>query len=295
MAHSHNHNTDSQSIRTAFLLNLAFTIIEIFGGLYTNSIAILSDAVHDLGDTISLGMAWFLGSYSEKESNQRYTYGYRRYSLLAAFINSIVLIGGSLFILSEAIPRLLNPEAFDKQGMILIAILGVIVNGMAVFRLRDGHSMNAQVVSWHLLEDVLGWVAVLFVGIISLFVDLPILDPILSIGITLYITANAINNLRKTLRLFLQASPQNIDTEQIEARIQQIEGVKSTHHTHIWSLDGEHNVFTSHLVTDNHITTGDAIDIKKQVTHIIKDLHLEHATIEIEFGENDCSIAEHVR
>lgn len=288
MSHQHTHSSDD--IRAAFFLNVGFTVLEIIGGLLTNSVAILSDAVHDLGDSVSLGMAWFLGSYSEKESNQKYTYGYRRYSLLGALINSVVLVGGSLFILAEAIPRLLNPESFNAQGMVLIAIIGVIVNGAAVFRLRDSHSLNAQVVSWHLLEDVLGWVAVLFVGIISLFADVPILDPILSVLITLYILGNAVNNLRKTLRLFLQASPPNIDTQGIEAQLQQIEGVQSTHHTHIWSLDGEHHVFTSHIVTENHISAEDSKRIKSSVQDVIKDLNLEHATIELEFGAEDCSM-----
>lgn len=288
--HSHQHDQDNASIRTAFFLNLGFTILEIIGGIMTNSVAILSDAVHDLGDTLSLAMAWYLGSYSEKQSNQKYTYGYRRYSLLGALINSVVLVGGSLFILSEAIPRLINPEAFNSQGMILIAVVGVIVNGAAVLRLRDTSSMNAQVVTWHLLEDVLGWVAVLFVGIVSLFIDLPILDPILSILITLYIMVNAISNLRKTLRLFLQASPIGIDAEDIERQLQAIEGVESSHHTHIWSLDGDHNVFSSHLVASENMTAQDSLRIKQAVQEIIKDLNLEHATIELEFSENDCSM-----
>ena len=291
MGHQHSHShQDSASIRTAFFLNLGFTIVEIIGGIMTNSVAILSDAVHDLGDTLSLAMAWFLGSYSEKQSNQKYTYGYRRYSLLGALINSVVLVGGSLFILSEAVPRLLNPEPFNSQGMILIAVIGVIVNGLAVFRLQDTSSMNAQVVTWHLLEDVLGWVAVLFVGIVSLFVNLPILDPILSILITVYIMANAVRNLQKTLRLFLQASPADIDAEDIERQLQAIDGVTATHHTHIWSLDGEHNVFTSHLVTSENISAQDSARIKQAVQEIIKDLNLEHATIELEFSEHDCSM-----
>lgn len=291
MGHQHSHHhQDSASIRTAFFLNFAFTTLEIIGGVMTNSVAILSDAVHDLGDTLSLAMAWYLGSYSEKQSNQKYTYGYRRYSLLGALINSVVLVGGSLFILSEAIPRLLNPESFNSQGIIVIAIIGVIVNGLAVFRLRDTRSVNAQVVTWHLLEDVLGWVAVLLVGIVSLFVNLPILDPILSILITVYIMTNAIKNLRKTLRLFLQASPSDIDAEDIERQLQAIEGVESTHHTHIWSLDGEHNVFTSHLVTSAHISAQESTRIKQAVQDIIKNLNLEHATIELEFSENDCSM-----
>lgn len=295
MSHDHHHTQDTNNIRLAFFLNVSFTIFEIIGGLMTNSVAILSDAVHDLGDSISLAIAWYLGSYSEKESNQKYTYGYRRYSLLGAFINSTVLIGGSLYVLSEAVPRLLEPEAFNTPGLIFVSIIGILVNGIAVFRLRDGQSINAQVVSWHLLEDVLGWVAVFLVGIISLFIDLPILDPILSIGITLYILGNAFNNLRKSLRLFLQAAPPQIDVKHIESQLQAINHVAHTHHTHIWSLDGEHNVFTSHLVLDDGMTIANAETIKAKAREIIADLHLEHATIELEFSDSDCSMAESIK
>ena len=185
--HHHHHSHSSGNIKTAFFLNFGFTILEIIGGILTNSIAILSDALHDLGDSISLGIAWYLDNFSKKDSTSRYSYGYRRFSLLGALINSLVLIGGSLFILSEAIPRILNPEEAHAPGMIAFAILGVIVNGAAVLKLKDDKSMNAKVVAWHLMEDVLGWVAVLIVGITLLFVNLPVLDPILSILITLYV------------------------------------------------------------------------------------------------------------
>lgn len=292
MSHHHEHRHATNNIRVAFFLNLGFALIEMVGGVLTNSTAILSDAVHDLGDSISLGMAWFLGNYSEKEGTQDYTYGYRRYSLLGALINSIVLISGGLYVLSEAIPRLINPEQFDAQGTVLIAILGVVINGAAVLRLRSSQSLNAQVVTWHLLEDVLGWIAVLIMGIISIFVNLPILDPILSTLITLYVLYNAIRNLRKTTSLFLQASPKDVDLQSVEHQLAQIDGVTNTHHTHMWSLDGEHHVFTSHLVVKQGITVDEIIEIKKKAREAIQDLHLEHATIEIEFNDEDCTLPE---
>ena len=183
----HHHHGDSANLRTAFFLNLGFTVIEIIGAYLTNSVAILSDAVHDLGDSIALGMAWGLEKQAAKEAPVRYSYGYGRLSLLAAFINATVLVAGGLFVLAEAIPRLLNPEATNAPGMVLLALGGIAVNGVAVWRLQGGGTMNAKVAMWHLLEDVLGWVAVLVVGITLLFVDLYILDSILSLLITLYI------------------------------------------------------------------------------------------------------------
>lgn len=211
-AHDHSHQT-TNNIRLAFILNLSFTVLEIFGGLWTNSLAILSDAIHDLGDSLSLGLAWFLERYAEKGEDQRFSYGYRRFSLLGALINAVILIVGSLFIISRAIPRLVEPEHTDAQGMILFAIIGILVNGLAVFRLRSSKSMNARVVAWHLLEDVLAWIAVLIVGIALLFTDNHLLDPILSILIAIYVLYNVIRKLRETVGLFLQSVPRSIEIE----------------------------------------------------------------------------------
>ncbi len=290
MSHSHTHtHQHTENIRTAFFLNLGFTLFEIVGGIYTNSLAITSDALHDLGDSISLGMAWYLERHSQKESDQRYSYGYRRFSLLAALMNTIILVVGSLYILTEAIPRLLRPEEAKAGGMILLAIVGIAVNGAAVLRVRKGQSLNAQVVAWHLLEDVLGWAAVLIVSITLLVTDLYILDPILSVLINLYVIYNVIGNLRKTLALFLQAVPDSHNLPDIEHRLAKVPQVLSVHHTHIWSLDGEDNVLTTHLVVDPNASKDDLIHIKSAVREITSELSLAHSTVELEF-EEDCSM-----
>ncbi|MFD1019244.1 cation diffusion facilitator family transporter [Thalassobacillus hwangdonensis] len=293
MSHHHHHHHDtSGNIKVAFLLNFFFTIIEIVGGILTNSMAILSDALHDLGDSLSLGLAWFLEKYSKKGKSDTFSFGYRRFSLLAALINSVVLIVGSVFILTEAVPRLLNPEQPNTSGMIALAILGIIVNGAAVFRLRGGSSMNSKVMTWHLLEDVLGWVAVLVVSIVMHFADLPILDPIASIGITLFILYNVVKNLVSTMRLFLEAVPDNIDLEDIIAKMTNLESVISTHHTHMWSLDGDHHAFSTHVVVSGDAGKDDVCNVKEQIKEIIKDIHLDHITIEIEYEDEYCSMLE---
>src|SRR5690554_4219615 len=208
--HNHSHIGHSHSYKNigfAFLLNLLFSIIEFVGGIITNSIAIMSDAVHDLGDAVSLGVSWGLEKYSKKSPDKKYTYGYARFSLLAAFINSIVLIIGSAFILYSAIPRLFNPEEVNPSGMIVFAILGIIINGAAVIAVSRGESLNEKTVSWHLLEDVLGWVVVLITSVVLVFVYIPILDAILSILITLYIIYKVFINLRAVFKVFLEAAP----------------------------------------------------------------------------------------
>ena len=287
MPHNHDHETTG-NIRTAFFLNLAFTLIEIFGGLWTNSMAILSDAIHDLGDSVSLGLAWYLENYSKREGDRRYSYGYRRFSLLGALINTTILIVGSGFILSEAIPRLFSPEPTNAPGMVIFALIGIIINGLAVLRLRGTESINARVVALHLLEDVFGWVAVLVVSILLIFTDYYILDPILSILFTLFILYNVVRNLRKTIALFLQAVPENLDIEEIEDELLTLDMVQSIHHTHIWSLDGVHHVLSTHVVLHEDVSKDDLLCIRESIKFKLRQYDLSHSTIEIEFGEEDC-------
>lgn len=289
---SHQHTHSHEDLRLAFFLNLGFTILEIVGGLLINSVAILADAVHDLGDSFSLGLAWLLEGYANRRSDQHYSYGYRRFSLLGAFINALTLVIGSLLVLSQTIPRLLEPESFHTPGMIAFAIIGIAVNGFAALRVRGNPSSNAQIVGWHLLEDVLGWSAVLVVGIISLFVDLPILDPILSILITLYVLLNVIRRLRASARLFLQAVPEEVDLDDLRQKLLAIEGVESIHHLHLWSLDGEHNVFTTHLVVPDDTAYAEMLRIRQATRDLMADLNLEHSTIEVERA-GEAWIAEH--
>jgi cobalt-zinc-cadmium efflux system protein len=278
------------NLRTAFFLNLAFTLLEVIGGFLTNSVAILSDAVHDLGDTLSLGLAWKLDRVAQRSRDQQFSYGYRRFSLLGAIISTVVLILGSMIILIEAIPRLFTPEHANAQGMILFALLGVVVNGIAALRLRGEKSLNARAIAWHLIEDVLGWVAVLVVSIVLLFTDFYILDPLLSIFITIYILYNVLKNLKQTLAVFLQAVPENVDVASIDERLNEIEHVCSTHHTHVWSLDGEHHVLTSHIVVDEDVSKEQVVCIRKDILELVRELAFAHSTIEIEFGDDDCGV-----
>jgi cobalt-zinc-cadmium efflux system protein len=234
--HQHQHS-DVKNIKVAFFLNVTFTIVEIIGGFFTNSIAILSDAVHDLGDSLSLGMAWYFQKKAKKGSDKLFSYGYKRFSLLGAIINSIVLIVGSIFILTEAIPRLFHPEQAEVKGMFLLAILGLIVNGAAVLRLKKGHSINEKVVSLHLLEDVLGWAAILVGSIVMFFFDLPIIDPIMSVFIAIFVLNNVYKNIKQTLHIILQGIPEKLDISLITNHIEQLEGVENVHDLHVWSVE----------------------------------------------------------
>ena len=285
--HSHSHGSNNR-IGRAFFLNVTFTIIEFIGGILTNSTAIMADAVHDLGDSLSIGFAWFLSKVSEKGSNSEFTYGYRRLSLFGALINGLVLIIGSVWVLTEAIPKLLQPEMPIVEGMIALAVFGVLVNGFAAYKLSKGKTLNERVLNWHLLEDVLGWVAVLIVSIVLLFVDWPILDPALSILFTLYILINVAKNLWHTIRLFLQAIPDKELSKSVYKTLIELKEVDSIHHLHLWSLDGEHHVLTAHLALQEALSTQQQLELKKSIAERLSKFNLEHTTIELEMTNEQC-------
>ena len=287
----HNHTHDLiGNIRLVFFLNLCFAIFEIVGGLWTNSIAILAGALHDLGDSITLGISWYLERFSQKGNDQKYSYGYKRFSLLGAVISTVVLLTGSIFVLLEAIPRLFTPEPSNARGMVLFAVVGIVVNGAAVLRIRKEKNMNARMIAWHLLDDVLGWGAVLLMSFILLFADIHILDPIFSILITAFIIFNVVKNFRKTISLFLQAVPEKIKITDLESEIRKMSMVKDVHHTHIWSLDGEHNVLTTHIVLETGAKREEIREIKCLIHDLIPKYDLAHTTIEFEYIDEDCSM-----
>ena len=286
--HTHSNDTSSRRLGLVFFLNIGFTLIEFIGGLLTNSTAILADAVHDLGDSLSIGSAWLLNKQGRKAADREFTYGYRRLSLFGALINGLVLVGGSLWILSEAIPRLTDPVMPITEGMLALAILGVTVNGFAAYRLSKGKSLNEKVLNWHLLEDVLGWVAVLIVSIILQFVDWPILDPLLSISFTLFILINVTRNLWSTGKLFLQAVPDPTLHDEIRQTLLDIEYISEVHHQHLWSLDGEHHVLTVHLVAKDSFPFEQYPDTKIAVADALEPYQLAYTTIEIELPTESC-------
>ncbi|SMO87250.1 cation diffusion facilitator family transporter [Gracilimonas mengyeensis] len=290
MAHDHSHEHEQGNIKLAFFLNFGFTIFEIFGGLYVNSVAIISDALHDLGDSLSLGLSWFLDHKSKEGANSSFTFGYTRFSLLGALINSLVLIAGSIFVINEAAARILSPEHTDAQGMLLFAIVGVAVNGYAAWKVSHGKTLNERVISWHLLEDVLGWTAVLVVSIVLLFKDLHYLDPALSLFITAYVLWNVVKRLKETLHIFLQGTPDDVSLDELREKFLEQDMVADTNHLHLWSLDGEKHVFTAHLILKNVKSYSDILKAKKKIRDILKPYNFSHSTIEVELDEGTSSL-----
>ena len=241
-----------------------------------------------MGDSLTLGVSWFFARIAKKDRNQKYSYGYKRFSVLGAIINSIVLVTGSIFIIIEAIPRLLNPVTPNTEGMIYLAIGGVIVNGAAAFRLSKGHSLNEKAVYMHLLEDVLGWVAVLVGAVIMNFWDLPILDPILSVLIAAFILYNVFRNLRESFRIILQGTPSDISIKKIHQVIRDIPKVLDVHDCHTWSLDGEYHILSIHLVIEEDLPLSELENIKIETKQRVSKLGINHTTIEFETQKEEC-------
>lgn len=286
MGHNHSHhNNAGKNISIAFFLNAIFVIIELVGGILTNSIAILTDALHDFGDCLSLATAWFLQKKSTKGRDRIYSYGYKRFSLLGSIFLSGVLTVSSIFVLVAAVQRIASPQEVSAQGMLWMAIFGVIINGAAALRVKKGTSLNERSVYLHIMEDVLGWIGVLVVSVVMIFTDLPILDSILSIAISLWVLSNVYKNLRSVFKVLLQAVPDNISSDEIIKRISDLEGVQSIHDLHIWSLDGESHVMTLHVVTIGD----DNMNIKSHIIAIASEFDIIHVTIEFEKPNTVCT------
>lgn len=290
-SHNHSHNSDG-NIGIAFFLNFAFTVIELIGGVFTNSVAIISDAVHDLGDCLSLGLAWYFQRLSKKGSTQKYTYGYKRFSLLGAIINAVVLVAGSIYILSEAIPRLWKPQDTNAAGMLVLALIGITMNGAAVLRTRKASSLNERVVSLHLLEDVMGWVAVLAGSVIMHFTGLKIIDPLLSIVIAGIVLVNVFKNIREVLPILLQCTPADINFDHIIKTLKEIEPVSGIHDLHIWSLDEDYKVLTAHVTLNQSLPMSDLARLKNKIRNILNQDYIQHATIEFEMPDESCEFAD---
>lgn len=288
MEHPHPHTLDTtRGFRVAFFINLGFGMLELVAGLLTNSVAILADVIHVLGHSTSLGLAWYLEHYSHKDRDSAYTFGYRRFSLLGALVGATVLFIGSLVVLSQAIPRLFSPEPAHAPGMAAFSLFAIGVYSFAFLRLKRSSGYNAQIAAWNLMQDVLGWIAIFVASVALLFNSrLSFLDPLLSIGLTTFVILNAIRALRFTLKVLLQATPEHIPLRYIRYKLEALPQVQSTHHTHIWSLDGERHVLTTHLIVNSTTTRQEVAQIRREIRAIARDWHIDDVTVEIEHADD---------
>lgn len=295
--HDHDHHEGGdhgadvvKDLWIAFVLNLVFTVAEFIGGFFSNSMAIMTDAVHDLGDTLGIGSALFFEKYSTRGRDAHYSYGYRRYSSMAAFVNCIILTAGSVVMISRSVPALFHPEEVKPDIMLGMAIAGLLFNGLAVLKLRHGHthgghSHNRNTVMLHLMEDLLGWIAVLVGSIVIRYTGWHILDPILSLVIALYIMFNAIKGLRATGKILLQAVPDQTKIASLEVQIKALEGVENIHDLHLWTLDGNYDVLTVHIKPVAAAGLAERKRIQQEAETLIRRQKIRHYTIQMDWDE----------
>lgn len=272
-----------KKILFAFILNLCFSVFELVGGIVTGSVAILSDALHDLGDAAGIGVSYFLERKSKKQPDESYTYGYLRFSVVGGLVTTVILLTGSVAVIYNAVSRLMNPTQINYDGMIVFAVAGVIVNFAAAYFTSHAESVNQKAVNLHMLEDVLGWAVVLAGAVVMKFTDISVIDPVMSMGVAAFILINAVKNLRSILDLFLEKTPDGISVSEIKEHIKAIDGIIGVHHIHIRSIDGHSNYATMHIVTDKegHI-------IKEKIREELRGHGICHATIELETPDENC-------
>ena len=273
-----------RNILVAFILNSFFSIFEFVGGILTGSISIVSDAIHDLGDASSIGLAFFLERKSGRQPEGKYSYGYLRYSVLASAITTLILLLGSGVVVYNAVMRIINPVTINYDGMLIIAGVGLVVNLVATLVTHKGHSLNQKAINLHMLEDVIGWVVVLVGAVIMRFTDFALIDPILSICMALFIFASALKNLKSVLDVFLEKCPKDVDEKEIATHLKAIEGVLDIHHIHIWTMNGTNHYATLHAVVD-----GDTAVIKDNIREELKEHGIAHVTIETESPSDICT------
>ena len=272
-----------KNILIAFLLNLSFSVFEFIGGIFTGSVAILSDAVHDIGDAASIGLSYFLERKSKKQPDESYTYGYIRYSVIGSIITTLILLFGSVAVIYNALGRIVKPTEINYNGMIIFAVVGVVVNSGAAFFTHSGETLNQKAVNLHMLEDVLGWIVVLVGAVVMRFTDFTLIDPIMSIGVAIFIFINAIKNLKTAIDIFLEKTPVGIDIKEIKEHILKTDGVIDVHHIHIWGLDTDKNYATMHIVTnaEPHL-------IKDSIRKELLEHGIQHTTLELETEDEHC-------
>ncbi len=263
-------------ILTAFILNLFFSAFEFVGGIFTGSVAIISDALHDLGDALSIGISFFLEKRSKKAPDEKYTFGYGRYSVLGGFITTSILLLGSVIMIFRAVGKLFDPSDINSGGMLIFAIVGVAVNLIAAIITKDQNSVNQRAVNLHMLEDVLGWICVLIGAVIIKLTNVTLIDPLLSIAVSLFILYEALRNLKEIFAVFLEKTPEDVSISEIKKRITSLAEVREVKDFRIITTDGERHFAAVRITALNNSNT-----LKEEIRKILKEYKIEHSIIEV--------------
>ena len=289
--HHHHHDTSALSGKKIFwvtLLNATITTTEVIGGLLSGSLALLSDAMHNLSDTLAITLSYVANKISRRPNNERKTFGYKRAEILAAFINSGVLLILSSVLIYEGIQRFFNPEPIDGLLLIIVAVIGLIANLLSVLFLQKDskENLNIKASYLHLLSDTISSVGVVLGGIAIMLWQITWIDPIITILIALYIIREAWHVVKDTVNILMQSSPA-LDFNDILKDITEIDHVKGIHHVHAWMTD-EHNIYFEAHVDLEDLPLSDVDHILCEIECYLKEHHdISHVTLQPEFNRED--------
>ena len=263
----------------AFFLNLSYAIVEFIAGGIFGSSAVLADSVHDLGDAIAIGVSAFLETICNREEDSHYTLGYKRFSLLGALVTAVILMTGSVLVILENITKLFHPQPVNDEGILWLGIIAVSINVLASLVVRKGKTKNESILSLHFLEDTLGWVAVILMAIVLRFTDWYILDPLLSLVISIFILSKAILRFWSTLKIFLDAVPEGVDIQRVKSDLEQLDHVASINQLNLWTMDGLEKNAIVHVCLKKveHMEV-----CKEAIRAMLKDYGFQNITIEVD-------------
>ena len=273
------------SIWLAFFLNLSYAIVEFIAGGIFGSSAVLADSVHDLGDAIAIGISALLETISNREEDRQYTLGYKRFSLLGAMLTAVILMIGSVLVILENVTKIAHPQPVNEEGILWLGIIAVAINVLASLVVRKGKTKNESILSLHFLEDTLGWLAVILMAIILRYTDWYILDPLLSLVISIFILSKAIPRFWSALKIFLDAVPEGVDIKQVKNNLEQLDHVASVNQLNLWTTDGLEKNAIVHVCLEEieHIEY-----CKESIRNLLKDYGFQNVTIEV-----DANLASH--
>ena len=272
------------AVWVAFFLNLTYAIVEFIAGGIFGSSAVLADSVHDLGDAIAIGISAFLETISNREEDNQYTLGYKRFSLLGALVTAIILMTGSVLVILENVTKILNLQPVNDEGILWLGIIAITINVLASLVVGKGKTKNESILSLHFLEDTLGWLAVILMAIVLRFTNWYILDPLLSLVISFFILSKALPRFWSTLKIFLDAVPEGLDIEQVKNGLERLDNVASLNQLNLWTMDGlEKNAIVHLCLEDWEQMT----ETKNQVRQLLEERGVQNITIEVDTSQSN--------
>ncbi len=291
--HSHAHNANKRALTISFFLIAGFMFVEFIGGYLTNSLALLSDAGHMLSDAVALGLSLSALIFGARAATPSKTYGYKRFEILAALLNGVVLILISIFIFKEAIERLSAPPQVIGKGMMIISVIGLIINIIVAWILHSQGSteenLNVRSAFLHVIGDLLGSVGAIIAAILIMSFNWYIADPIASMIVSVLVLYSGWNVLKESVNILMEAKPSNIDSDKVISTLQSVDGVEGVHDLHIWMITSEFSSMTVHLKVNSNADRDFILEESKRL--INKEFGLKHVTIQIE-GREICPYEE---